>query len=162
MIMNLKELLAQKTNKTIEQLSRKPTNKQTPSQKILPKEKEQEEEKIDISYTSIEPPPPALYNLYISILTKRTYTSILDTRDFLKFLLSPYSFTINTFEQMQYEDMQEIFQTYMGFYPPRSSYHLHALYITLWEIELKVPRVYKEQIVQNVKNWGLAQISENC
>lgn len=136
--MNLKELLLQK----------------------ISSKKEEEKEEGEVFYSNVEEPPPLLYNLYLSILVKRTYTSILDTRDYLRFLTSPYSFTINAFRQMQHEDMMEIFQTYMTYYPPTCSYHLHALYLTLWDIELKVPQRYKDQVIENIKNEGLAKNSK--
>ena len=144
--MNLKQILEQKLKSQILVEVKKPMN--LPQKEILDREEKEE-------YTSIETPSPELYSICIDFLIKRTYTSILDTRDFINFLLKPYSYTINRFEGLDHDQLTEIFNLFMLHFPPRNSYHLHALYLTLWEIELKVPAIYYDLITASIKKWGL-------
>lgn len=159
--MNLRELLKQK----ILEKEKKPTNLQKDSIKNEYPDSDtlawHQEQRVEFyTATSIEPPPPELYSICISLLIKRTYTSIIDTRDLLRFLLSPYAYTLNTFRGLNHDELTEIFNLFMLHFPPRNSYHLHALYLTLWELELKVPAKYYEQIVDSIKKWGLDKKSK--
>ena len=132
--MNLRELLAQKAN--------------NPSV-------EEKEEKKESNYLSIEPPPPFLYTILVKFIIKRTYSPILETRDFIRFILEPYAYTLNRFEGLDHDKRTEIFNLFMLHFPPRSSYHLYCLYMTLWELELKVPAMYYDIIVDSIKNCGI-------
>jgi hypothetical protein len=102
---------------------------------------EQDAEKFCSSSPSAEPEETLFIAAWTPFLLSPYFLNTLERREYIRWLLSPSYYVLNTFPQT---DMEALFALFMEKNPPKIPQHLHQLWLLLSDIYLFVPAKYEE------------------
>ena len=93
------------------------------------------------SSPSVEPTETLFIAAWTPFLLSPYFLNTLERREYIRWLLSPSCYVLNTFPQT---DIEALFALYMEKNPPRTAYQLHQLWLLLSDIYHFVPAKYEE------------------
>ena len=103
---------------------------------------EQDAEKFCSSSVNEEPTETLFIAAWTPFLLSPYFLNTLERREYIRWLLSPSYYVLNTFPQT---DIEALFALYMEKNPPRTAYQLHQLWLLLSDIYLFVPAKYQKR-----------------